>query len=179
MSDLPPKQRRRLKLSVFLAVAALAAPITSAMSKLPVGQEEKVGRCIAETAGGRTWLAKTLWGLWDQEGGWEGAKIVNIDGSTDLGPMQINSQWVGRIATLTRRPVAEIRYALVNDACFNVKVASWLFLTALSQSGGYWNAVGAYHSPTAARQVRYAQAVAQRMVARFGATVFAATAKLD
>ncbi|PZU56256.1 MAG: lytic transglycosylase, partial [Sphingobium sp.] len=59
-----------------------------------------------------------------------------------------------------------------HDPCFNVDVARWIFLSALSETGSYWKAIGVYHSPTIQRQRRYVSAVAHRMRRRFGARIF-------
>lgn len=119
-----------------------------------------MARCIREAARGQVWLEKTLWGLRDQEAGRIGAEIVNSNGSHDLGPLQINSWWVPRIAALLSRREGEVRHWLQFDPCFNVKAARWIFLAALKAEGSYWKAVGIYHSPNGARQRRYAGLVA-------------------
>lgn len=134
--------------------------------------EEQIGTCIKRAAAGRGWLEKTLWGLRDQEGGWVGAEVPNTDGSHDLGPLQVNSWWVSRVAQAVDRPPAHVRYWLVNDACFNVDVARWIFVNALSLTGDYWKAVGVYHSPTGWRQRRYSASVASHLTKRFGPSVF-------
>lgn len=89
-----------------IAIALLAmlmltqsAP-AQARSKLPASHEMTIGQCIRQAAAGHEWLERTLWGLRDQEGGWIGAEILNTDGSHDLGPMQVNSWWVGRISRI-------------------------------------------------------------------------------
>nr|WP_093086341.1 lytic transglycosylase domain-containing protein [Sphingobium sp. AP50] len=134
--------------------------------------EPEVARCIRQAARGQIWLEKTLWGLRDQEAGWIGAEILNKDGSHDLGPLQINSWWVPRIAALLSRRENEVRRWLQFDPCFNAEVARWIFLDALRTSGSYWKAVGIYHSPNGARQRRYAALVAVHLQKRFGADVF-------
>lgn len=174
-----PGAKSRINLGVanlLLSVLLIAAPAGKVIAGVRIetkGSEEKVlAGCIARSAGGRDWLEKTLWGLRDQEGGWIGAEIANSDGSHDLGPMQVNSRWVDRIAKATRRPSHQVRQWLANDACFNVDVARWIFLSALRQKRDYWRAVGVYHSPTGWRQQRYAVNVARRLSNRFGALVF-------
>jgi hypothetical protein len=86
--------------------------------------------------------------------------------------MQINSRWVSRLSTLTKRSKLLIHRWLRDDACFNVDTARWLFISALALTGDYWKAIGAYHSPTAWRQTRYASAVERRLVTRFGPNIF-------
>jgi hypothetical protein len=133
------------------------------------GQEERqIARCVHEAARGRLWLERTLWGLRDQEAGWIGAEIRNANGTHDLGPLQINSWWVPRIARLLGRSPREVHHWLRYDPCFNAQAARWIFLSGLAATGDYWKAVGIYHSPTEWRQRHYALKVAAHMQARFG-----------
>jgi len=134
--------------------------------------EPEVARCIREAARGQSWLEKTLWGLRDHEAGWIGAEILNSNGSHDLGPLQINSWWVPKIAALLSRREGDVRRWLKFDPCFNAEAARWIFLDALKTSGSYWKAVGIYHSPNGIRQRRYAAQVAVHLQKRFGSDVF-------
>jgi len=162
---------RRIAPHVAVALLVLAAP--PAMAEVVRSHEQQViGDCIARAAKGRIWLERTLWGLRDQEGGWVGAEIVNTDGSHDLGPLQVNSWWIPRIAGATKRPPALVRSWLQHDACFNVDAARWIFLSGLASTRSYWRAVGAFHSPKAWRQWRYASRVAKHIKQRFGAAAF-------
>lgn len=158
-----------------MAVVLLTAPICEVAahpkSALPA-DEQLVADCISRSAGKHTWLEKTLWGLRDQEGGWIGAAIENRDGSFDLGPLQINSWWVGRIAKIIGRSSYQVRHLLVNDACFNVDAARWIFLSALEETRDYWKAVGVFHSPTSWRQQRYIRSVSVHLKRRFGREIF-------
>lgn len=167
--------------SLAWAVCAGIALLTAVPAKARwAGENEnRIAKCIRQAAGGKVWLEKTLWGLRDQEGGWIGAEVRNTNGSHDLGPLQINSWWVPKIAALVGRPQADVRIWLVSDPCFNAGAARWLFLTALRTTGDFWQAVGVYHSPTAWRQRRYAQSVARHMQRRFGDDVFAAPLEMD
>ncbi len=144
-----------------------------AWAKSGSAQDERViAACIHRASLGRPWLEKTLWGLRDQEGGWIGAEIANTNGSHDLGPMQINSWWVPRIAAEVERSETHVRHWLKFDACFNAEAARWVFLSALRTTGGYWKAVGVYHSPTAWRQRRYTLSVIEHLRKRFGPETF-------
>jgi hypothetical protein len=143
-----------------------------ARSRASPAEEQNIAFCIRAAAQGKSWLEKTLWGLRDQEGGWLGAAVLNTNGSHDLGPLQINSWWVPRIASLVGRPAAHVRVWLQTDACFNAAAARWIFLTALAESQNYWKAIGIYHSPTLWRQRSYAASVASKLRLRFGSKVF-------
>ncbi|MDH2129639.1 lytic transglycosylase domain-containing protein [Sphingobium yanoikuyae] len=135
-------------------------------------EERLIGACIRQASLGRPWLEKTLWGLRDQEAGWIGAEVANTNGTHDLGPLQINSWWVGRIAAHIGRPKAHVRHWLRFDPCFNAEAARWVFLSALRTTGDYWKAVGVYHSPTTWRQRNYIASVAMHLSGRFGNDVF-------
>ncbi|WP_231736764.1 lytic transglycosylase domain-containing protein [Sphingobium sp. CCH11-B1] len=148
------------------SAAAATGPIRSAPA------EREIARCIQSASAGKSWLEKTLWGLRDQEAGWIGAEVFNTNGTHDLGPLQVNSSWVPKFAALTGRSERSVRYWLINDPCFNVQAARWLFLAALRTTGDYWKAVGVYHSPTAWRQHRYASSVATKLRERYGLAVF-------
>jgi len=159
-------------LAAFAFLAGSCPQFAQARATSNSADEREIARCIGVAAAGKPWLEKTLWGLRDQEGGWLGAAILNTNGSHDLGPLQINSWWVPRIASLVGHPVARVRHWLRTDACFNAEVARWIFLSALAQTGEYWRAIGVYHSPTEWRQRRYAESVASKLQARFGSAIF-------
>lgn len=163
-------------LMAVTGVVAILAPhdAVARTSKKPgaIKAEAEIGACIRRAAADRPWLEKTLWGLRDQEAGWVGAQIRNRNGTHDLGPLQVNSWWVARIAQQTGRPPAHVRYWLIHDACFNVDAARWIFLTALASTGDFWKAIGVYHSPTSWRQRRYAHSVSERLRSRFGDGAF-------
>jgi hypothetical protein len=146
----------------------LAAP-----SDHDVADESRVAHCIRQAAGGQRWLEMTLWGLRDHEGGWIGAAVPNRNGSHDLGPLQINSWWVPKIAETLDRSPKDVRHWLRYDPCFNANAARWIFVAALASTDNYWMAIGVYHSPNSDRQRRYAISVAQHLKRRFGGAVFA------
>ena len=153
-----------------LLVAIPASAITRHDMNLP--EERVIAACIHRAAHGHVWLEKTLWGLRDQEAGWIGAAIPNANGTYDLGPLQINSWWVPRLASLLDRSSGDVTHWLRNDACFNAEAARWIFLSGLASTGSFWKAIGAYHSPTSFRQRSYASAVAKHLGRRFGPDVF-------
>lgn len=162
-----PAIRKVVAAVVVGAMLVWAIPLQAAPS-----DDRAVAACIKRSAGGRAWLEKTLWGLRDQEGGWIGAEIANGDGSHDLGPLQVNSWWVPRLAAITGRPEPHIRHWLKLDPCFNVEAARWIFLSGLAATRDYWKAVGVYHSPTGWRQRRYATSVVAHLQRRFGSRAF-------
>ncbi|WP_375282475.1 lytic transglycosylase domain-containing protein [Sphingobium yanoikuyae] len=156
--------RRRTALLTGCLAAALVGQASNASavtgSRGGVEAENAINQCIHRAASGRPWLAQTLSALRRQEGGWIGAEVGNADGSVDLGPMQVNSWWIPRIARLIDRSEPQVRSWLRDDPCFNVEAARWIFLSALHDAKDFWRAVGIYHSPTRWRQMRYAKGIA-------------------
>jgi hypothetical protein len=166
--------RTRFLPIVVIAIATVLAPAANAKSRSE-REEREIGRCIQRVASGQAWLEKTLWGLRDNEGGWLGAEVLNTNGSHDLGPLQVNSWWVEKLAVATGRPAVDVRWWLTHDACFNVSAARWIFLSGLAVTRDYWQAVGVYHSPTKWRQRLYAASVSRHLKQRFGERIFAGT----
>jgi hypothetical protein len=157
---------------LFLVLATTPAVAAPGRHFVPREHERRLGYCIASAANGRPWLEKTLWGLRDQEAGRIGLEVRNFNGSYDLGPLQVNSWWVPKLARMTDSTPDQVRWWLVHDPCFNVDVARWIFLSGLTETGNYWKAVGVYHSPKVQRQRLYASKVADRMRRRFGEGLF-------
>lgn len=147
----------------------------AAMPTHDAADERRVAHCIRQAAGGQKWLEVTLWGLRDQEGGWIGAAVPNRNGSHDLGPLQINSWWVPKIAEMLDRSPEEVRHWLRYDPCFNADAARLIFVAALASTGSFWKAVGVYHSPSSDRQKRYARSVAEHLKRRYGGKVFSSS----
>lgn len=161
---------------IWIALATLTMSCAEANAQRTTAYaapERAIAACIRRAGAGRGWLEKTLWALREQEGGWIGAEVPNSDGSHDLGPLQVNSWWVPRLAAVTGRPPHTVRRWLTHDACFNVDAARWIFLSGLAVTRDYWKAIGVYHSPTGWRQRRYAHSVARKLTRRFGTEAFA------
>ena len=78
----------------------------------------------------------------------------NADGSVDVGAFQINSV---HLPELARHGIA--RTALT-DGCVSAEVAAWHYRRQIDLQGDGWQAVGAYHSRTAARAAWYANQIA-------------------
>ena len=159
---------RRIATQAILATLIIHSEPANAAVRSTPAHEARLGACIRDASRGRVWLEKTLWGLRDQEGGWIGAEVPNDNGSHDLGPLQVNSSWVPKLATLVAKRPNEVRAWLIGDPCFNVQAARWIFLSGLHATGDYWKAIGVYHSPTASRQRRYAESFIGHLRRRYG-----------
>lgn len=89
------------------------------------------------------------------EGGKDGMKNRNSNGTYDYGRMQVNTIWLSHPAM---RKIRATR--LQNDACTNIFVGTWILATEISASPrNLWRAVGNYHSRTRRYHDRYMKKV--------------------
>lgn len=93
-----------------------------------------------------------------ESGARSGVVSGNTNGSYDIGVMQINSSWLGK---LSRYGITV--YSLRNDACLNVKVGAWLLSQTIRDHGLNWRGIGAYNAVTDAKRAVYARKVAKEL----------------
>ena len=106
------------------------------------------------------------------EGGARGTISPNADGSEDLGPAQINTQWIPKLAELYRVPPGEIRRLLIDDDCFNVAIAAWILRNEIDRSSDFWTGVSRYHSRTPSRGEAYLRKIVAKIIQLFGPGIF-------
>lgn len=111
-----------------------------------IARQESRGHPWAVNIGGRSYFPAS------RE---EALALISRQGrgrSYDLGLMQVNSQWLRRL---------KISPAVALEPANNVYLGVWILAHEVRRYGLNWRAVGAYHSPSPARQIRYARAVAK------------------
>jgi hypothetical protein len=103
------------------------------------------------------------------EGGRPGTISRNLNGTGDLGVMQVNSMWVPYLARswgMTPRVVAG---RLIEDPCFNIASAGAIMRIYLDEArGNVVQAVGYYHSHTPERATEYQIRVIRAAFSLFG-----------
>lgn len=86
------------------------------------------------------------------------ARNINLDGSYDIGLMQINSRHLPRLASFG---ITEAR--LSTEACTSIMAGAWILAQFIQKMGYGWQAVGAYNAGGASDRgflrERYAQKV--------------------
>ena len=92
-----------------------------------------------------------------ESGGNPQARNLNRDGSEDLGHMQINSRWLGILASYG------IDRQKLLDPCLNTHVGAWILAQNIRQHGYGWEAVGAYNARSPAKRNAYSHRVAARL----------------
>ena len=134
--------------------AALASAI---MLVRPAGAEGlMVEACINAAAEAHRVPAGVLVLLLDVERGRLGAVSPNTNKTVDIGPMQVNEIWVGRIAQRWRTSRDAAYLALRDSFCANVEAGAWILRQALNEApGNLWEGVAIYHSHNATHKRVY------------------------
>jgi soluble lytic murein transglycosylase-like protein len=84
------------------------------------------------------------------EGGINGSIHRNVNGSDDLGIMQVNTLWLPALSRYTKLLPGVVKTRLIHEPCFNIAAAGAIFRIYLTQADGQlMMAVGDYHSHTA------------------------------
>ena len=112
--------------------------------------------CMALTAAFYHLPPRVLPSIQAVEGGAVGSVSRNLDGSDDLGVMQINTLWLAPLARVSRLPPVEVRRRLIVDPCFNIAAAGLVMRVYLNETrGDLLRAVGDYHSHTPVLNLDY------------------------
>lgn len=77
----------------------------------------------------------------------------NLNGSYDIGLMQINSSWFSTLG----------KYGIKNNdllnPCTNIYVGAWILSGNIASHGNTWKAIGAYNASTPSKQMAYVKKV--------------------
>ncbi|NCC03978.1 MAG: transglycosylase [Proteobacteria bacterium] len=105
-----------------------------------------------------------LIGIMHVENGRVGQQVgPNINGTYDLGPMQVNSRWVPQLADAWNVD-RKTAYSLVrDDGCVNVRVSAWILRQKIKEAGSLYGGIAYYHSATPGIGTRYAAKVIAAM----------------
>lgn len=99
---------------------------------------------------------RVLPAIQDVEGGRPGIMHPNLDGTLDLGVMQINTRWLAPLARYAHAPEAVVFRRLRDEPCYNIAAAGAIMRTYLDETkGDLLRAVGDYHSHTVDLNLAY------------------------
>lgn len=132
----------RAAIAVLLALAAMP-PAARAQTVL----EPEPVECLAAASAAYHVPLRVLLVLLRVEGGTLGHVSENSNETVDIGPMQINSAWVPKVAAHWRT-TPDVAFRTLRDRfCPNVEAGSWILRQGLDEArGNLWDGVAYYHS---------------------------------
>lgn len=99
-------------------------------------------------------------GIMQVEGGHVGQEVgPNINGTYDLGPMQVNTRWTPELARLWHVNRRTAMTWIRDDGCVNVNVAAWILKQDIAETGSLYEGIAHYHSATPYMGAQYAAKV--------------------
>lgn len=104
-------------------------------------------------------------GILHVEGGKVGQEVgPNVNGSYDLGPMQVNTLWLPELARNWNVDTRTARKWVRDNSCVNLHVSAWILRQKLDAAGGnLFAGIARYHSGTPELGSRYAYKVIAAM----------------
>lgn len=151
--------RRAPPAGVGLLVACLTLPLAPAAGA-PTPAEVRMRECLTAAAEAHRLPPAMLVILLEVEGGTLGRVSRNTNDTADLGPMQVNTIWVPKMAARWRTTPAAAHAALRDSLCANLEGGAWILRQALDEArGDFWTGVGIYHSHNPAYKERYLRKV--------------------
>lgn len=104
-------------------------------------------------------------GILHVEGGHIGQEVgPNVNGTFDLGPMQVNSHWLPILSKHWNIDQKTARAWVRDDGCVNLHVAAWVLRQKLDAAGGnLFNGIARYNSATPSIGTNYAFKVIRAM----------------
>lgn len=104
-------------------------------------------------------------GILHVEGGKVGQEVgPNVNGSYDLGPMQVNTLWMPQLARYWGVDTKTAYKWVRDNSCVNLHVSAWILRQKLDEAGGsLFAGIARYHSGTPDLGHRYAHKVIKAM----------------
>ena len=150
----------RRAVRVGLALACCFALPAARAADAPDAAETRMRGCLTAAAAAHRLPPAMLVVLLNVEGGTLGHVSRNTNGTVDIGPMQVNTIWVPRIAAHWNTAPASAYAALRDNLCANLEGGAWILRQAMDEArGDFWGGVGIYHSRNPRYSERYLRQV--------------------
>ena len=120
--------------------------------------------CIYSAAHAYRVPPQAITSIMSVEGGHQGQAVgPNINGTYDLGLMQVNSRWVPQLAQIWHVNYRTAYAALRDNNCENIYVGTWILKQNIAGTGSLSSGIAHYHSATRGLGGSYADKVALKM----------------
>ncbi len=151
---------RCLLLGGVAVLGSCALPLRASATDVPTQAEARTRECLLAAADAHRLPPAMLLVLLKVEGGRLGHVSQNNNDTVDIGPMQVNTIWVTKIAARWRTTPAAAYLALRDNLCANLEGGAWILARALAEAkGDFWSGVAIYHSHKPEHQGRYLRLV--------------------
>jgi len=151
--------RRALPLGIAALASCLLPPAAHA-ADAPTVAEVRMRDCLTAAAAAHRLPPAMLVVLLKVEGGTLGHVSRNGNGTLDIGPLQVNTVWVPRIAAHWGAAPATAYAALRDNLCANLEGGAWILRQGMDEArGDFWGGVGIYHSHNPAYKALYLRKV--------------------
>jgi soluble lytic murein transglycosylase-like protein len=125
---------------------------------------QNIAQCIAGASKIYQIPSDVLIGIMYVEGGYVGQEVgPNLNGSYDLGPMQINSLWVPQLAKLWQVDNYTAYNSVRDIGCENIYVGAWILKQGIAETGTLHKGIAHYHSATPELGAAYVKKVVAMM----------------
>ncbi|MEO8714325.1 MAG: lytic transglycosylase domain-containing protein [Acetobacteraceae bacterium] len=142
-----------MRYALLAAIAALSLAPAAEIWAAPAGADSLtpngayIRACLVAAGNAYREPAALLVILLNVEGGRLGAVSPNTNRTVDIGPMQVNSIWVPKVAQHWATTQRTAYLALRDNFCANVEAGAWILRIGLDEArGDLWEGVGFYHS---------------------------------
>ncbi len=150
----------RHRLAAALVMASVIAGTQGARAEDPTRTGTRLAGCLTAASTAYHVPLSVLLILLQVEGGSLGGISRNSNDTVDIGPMQVNSIWVSKIAAHWHAPPATTFAVLRDSFCANVEAGTWILRQNLDEAhGDFWEGVGLYHSHAPAYKAEYLRKV--------------------
>ncbi len=123
--------------------------------------------CLAAAAGAYRIPESYLYAILAVEGGRVGQSVADKNGTSDLGPFQINTRWGRSLALYWDLPVSEALERVRDDGCANAVAASAILKGVLNEAHGNLSiALGLYNSHSREHSTPYQAKVLAATITR-------------
>lgn len=120
---------------------------------------QALATCLLMAANSYQVPAAVMIGIMHVEGGHVGQEVRDLNGTFDMGPMQVNSRWLPDLSRAWHVNQRTARSWVRDNGCVNVHVAAWILKQKITETGSLFGGIAYYHSATPYLGYRYAQKV--------------------
>jgi len=148
-------------------VAAVLAAVSAGTAKAGAASNDQatIRGCITAAAKLYRLPPAVLVILLNVERGSLGHVSPNTNGTVDIGPIQVNENWLPNVAAHWNATIADTYKALRDNFCANVEAGAWILRRGLDEArGDFWEGVGYYHSHTPEHKTRYLREVLRQVL---------------